>query len=157
MFPAVAEELRFVEIGEFLVTINTRLDVGDTLLVVPRSELEPVVHPVETHVFHTLGCSVRPAGELVEVVVGRVRCLQQVEEDVGQILVEIDSLSQITVNKREVSDNAIRANLERERAQQPKAPLIIASHPDANTNSLVTVLDAANIIGIDNISVATTR
>ena len=82
---------------------------------------------------------------------------QQVEQDVGQILVEIDSLSQITVNKREVSDNAVRANLERERAQQPKAPLILASHPDANTNSLVTVLDAANIIGIDNISVATTR
>ncbi|MBL38163.1 MAG: biopolymer transporter ExbD [Xanthomonadales bacterium] len=82
---------------------------------------------------------------------------QQVEEDVGQILVEIDSLSQITVNKREVSNNAVRANLERERAQQPKAPLIIASHPDADTNSLVTVLDAANIIGIDNISVATTR
>jgi len=82
---------------------------------------------------------------------------QQVEQDVGQILVEIDSLSQITVNKREVSENAVRANLERERAQQPKAPLIIASHPDADTNSLVTVLDAANIIGIDNISVATTR
>ena len=82
---------------------------------------------------------------------------QQVEEDVGQILVEIDSLSQIMVNKREVSNNAVRANLERERAQQPKAPLIIASHPDADTNSLVTVLDAANIIGIDNISVATTR
>lgn len=82
---------------------------------------------------------------------------QQVEEDVGQILVEIDSLSQITVNKREVSENAVRANLERERAQKPKAPLIIASHPDADTNSLVTVLDAANIIGIDNISVATTR
>ena len=82
---------------------------------------------------------------------------QQVEEEVGQILVEIDSLSQITVNKREVSNNAVRANLERERAQKPKAPLIIASHPDADTNSLVTVLDAANIIGIDNISVATTR
>jgi len=82
---------------------------------------------------------------------------QQVEEDVGQILVEIDALSQITVNKREVSENAVRANLERERAQKPKAPLIIASHPDSDTNSLVTVLDAANIIGIDNISVATTR
>jgi len=82
---------------------------------------------------------------------------QQVEEDVGQILVEIDSLSQITVNKREVSNNAVRANLVRERAQQPKAPLIIASHPDADTNSLVTVLDAANVIGIENISVATTR
>jgi len=82
---------------------------------------------------------------------------QQVEEDVGQILVEIDSLSQITVNKRPVDDRAVRANLERERAQKPKAPLIIASHPDADTNSLVTVLDAANVIGIANISVATTR
>jgi len=82
---------------------------------------------------------------------------QQVDEDVGQILVEIDALSQIMVNKRPVDDRAVRANLEREHAQEPKAPLIIASHPDADTNSLVTVLDAANLIGIDNISVATTR
>ena len=82
---------------------------------------------------------------------------QKVEEDIGQILVEIDSLSQIMVNKRDVSENAVRANLEREHAKQPKAPLIVASHPDADTNSLVTVLDAANLIGIDNISVATTR
>lgn len=82
---------------------------------------------------------------------------QQVEEDIGQILVEIDGNSQITVNKRSVDDQAVRANLERERAQKPKAPLIIASHPDADTNSLVIVLDAANLIGIDNISVATTR
>jgi biopolymer transport protein ExbD len=82
---------------------------------------------------------------------------QQVEEDVGQILVEIDQLSQIMVNKRPVSNQAVRANLERERAQKPKAPLIVASHPDADTNSLVTVLDAANIVGIDNISVATTN
>jgi len=82
---------------------------------------------------------------------------QKVEEDLGQILVEINALSQIMVDKREISNSAVRANLEREHAKQPKAPLIIASHPDANTNSLVTVLDAANLIGIDNISVATTR
>ena len=82
---------------------------------------------------------------------------QQVEEDVGQILVEIDQLSQIMVDRRPVGERAVRANLERERAAKPKAPLIIASHPDADTNSLVTVLDAANIVGIDNISVATTR
>ena len=82
---------------------------------------------------------------------------QKVEEYLGQILVEIDALSQITVNKRSVDNRAVRANLERERAKEPKAPLIIASHRDANANSLVTVLDAANLIGIDNISVATTR
>lgn len=82
---------------------------------------------------------------------------QQVDEDVGQILVEIDALSQIMVNKRSVSEQAVRANLEREHSQQPRAPLIIASHPDSVTNSLVVVLDAANIIGIKDISVATTR
>jgi len=82
---------------------------------------------------------------------------QQQEEDVGQILVEIDQTSQIRINKRSVDDRAVRANLERERAAKPKAPLIVASHPDADTNSLVTVLDAANVVGISNISVATTR
>jgi len=80
---------------------------------------------------------------------------QTVEEDRGQILVEIDQLSQIKVNRRAVGDRAIRANLERERAAQPRAPLIIASHRDADINSLVTVLDAANVVGIDDISVAT--
>ncbi|NKI35263.1 biopolymer transporter ExbD [Wenzhouxiangella sp. XN79A] len=79
------------------------------------------------------------------------------QEDTGQIVVRIDQLSQITVNDRPVDDRAVRANLERERASKPKAPLIVASHPDADTNSLVLVLDAANIVGIDNISVATTK
>jgi biopolymer transport protein ExbD len=80
---------------------------------------------------------------------------QTVEEDRGQILVEIDQLSRITVDQRSVGDRAIRANLERARAAQPSAPLIIASHRDADIDSLVTVLDAANIVGIDDISVAT--
>jgi biopolymer transport protein ExbD len=79
------------------------------------------------------------------------------QEDTGQIVVRIDQLSQITVNDRPVDNRAVRANLERERASKPKAPLIVASHPDADTNSLVLVLDAANVVGIDNISVATTK
>ncbi|MBY6204367.1 ExbD/TolR family protein [Halomonas denitrificans] len=79
------------------------------------------------------------------------------QEDTGQIVVRIDQLSQITINDRAVDDRAVRANLERERASKPKAPLIVASHPDADTNSLVLVLDAANVVGITNISVATTR
>lgn len=81
---------------------------------------------------------------------------QKVKRDLGQILVEINALNQIMVNKRKVSSNAVRANLEREYARQPEAPLIIASNPDANINPLVRVLDAANLIGIDEISVAPT-
>lgn len=77
------------------------------------------------------------------------------EEEQGPIVAKINSNSQITINDRLVDAQAIRANLERERAQKPNSPLIIAAHPDAETNALVQVLDAANVIGIDNINVAT--
>jgi len=79
-----------------------------------------------------------------------------VQEDENlPIIVRIDQASMVTVNKRRVEPEAIRANLEREFAQSPQSPLIVAAHPDANTNALVKVLDSANVVGIDNISVAT--
>jgi len=77
------------------------------------------------------------------------------EDDTLPILVRIDQISMITINNRRVDADAVRANLERERAQNPRSPLIIAAHPDSDTNSLVRVLDAANIVGISSISVAT--
>jgi len=80
--------------------------------------------------------------------------LQQ-EEDNLPILVRINQLSSISIDNRRVEPDAVRANLERERAQNPSAPLIIAAHPDSETDSLVRVLDAANVVGIASISVAT--
>lgn len=71
------------------------------------------------------------------------------------IVVRIDQTSMITVNKRRVEPDALRANLEREYAQSPQSALIVAAHPDANTKALVNVLDSANVVGITNISVAT--
>lgn len=78
-----------------------------------------------------------------------------VEEDELPIVVRIDHTSMITINQRRVEADAVRANLERERAQNPRSPMIVAAHPDSETNALVRVLDAANVVGIDNISVAT--
>jgi biopolymer transport protein ExbD len=88
---------------------------------------------------------------------------QQAEQEVIQdeddlpIVVRIDHTSMITINQRRVEADAVRANLERERAQNPRSPMIVAAHPDSETNSLIRVLDAANIVGITNISVATER
>jgi len=80
---------------------------------------------------------------------------QQPDEDSLPILVRIDQASMISVNNRRVEPDAVRANLERERAQNPNSPLIVAAHPDSETDSLVRVLDAANVVGIGSISVAT--
>jgi|SRR6056297_3474389 biopolymer transport protein ExbD len=80
---------------------------------------------------------------------------QQPEDENLPILVRINQLSSISIDNRRVEPDAVRANLERERAQNPSAPLIIAAHPDSDTDSLVRVLDAANVVGIASISVAT--
>jgi biopolymer transport protein ExbD len=80
---------------------------------------------------------------------------QQQDEDNLPILVRINQISTISVNNRQVEPDAVRANLERERAQNPNSPLIVAAHPDSETNALVRVLDAANVVGITSISVAT--
>jgi biopolymer transport protein ExbD len=80
---------------------------------------------------------------------------QQSDPDNLPILVRINQLSTISIDNRRVEPDAVRANLERERAQNPGAPLIIAAHPDSETDSLVRVLDAANVVGIASISVAT--
>jgi biopolymer transport protein ExbD len=50
----------------------------------------------------------------------------------------------------------VQANLEREKAEKPESPLIVASHPDAETDALVTILDAAEAVGVASVSVATT-
>lgn len=73
----------------------------------------------------------------------------------GPIVVKIDAFSRISVRGRTLEARAVEANLEREKAEKPGAPLIVAAHPDGDTQALVTVLDAARAVGIESVSVAT--
>ncbi len=81
---------------------------------------------------------------------------QEVKQDEQVIVVRIDAGSLISVNDRILESGAVQANLEREKAQKPASPLIVVAHPDADTEALVTVLDAARIVGIESVSVSTT-
>jgi len=82
---------------------------------------------------------------------------KEVESDKGPIVVKIDAGSLISVKGRVLEPRAVRANLEREKAENPTSPLIVAAHPDADTEALVTILDAARAAGIESVSVATTE
>jgi biopolymer transport protein ExbD len=75
----------------------------------------------------------------------------------GPIVVKVDSNGNITMKGRMLERKAVQANLEREKAEKPDSPLIIAAHPDAETDALVTILDAAEAVGVASVSVATTR
>jgi len=80
---------------------------------------------------------------------------KEVKQDKGPIVVKIDSSSLISVKGRVLKPGATEAVLEREKAEKPESPLVIAAHPLADTESLVTVLDAAKAVGIESVSVAT--
>ncbi len=80
---------------------------------------------------------------------------KEIKQDKGPIVVKINSGSLISVKGRILEPQAVRANLERERAEKPAAPLIVAAHPEADTEALVTILDAARAVGIESVSVAT--
>ena len=81
---------------------------------------------------------------------------KEVKQDKGPIVVRIDASSLISVKGRILEPRAVEANLEREKAEKPTSPLIVAAHPEADTEALVTILDAAKAAGIDSVSVATT-
>jgi biopolymer transport protein ExbD len=80
---------------------------------------------------------------------------KEVKQDKGPIVVKIDASSLISVQGRVLEPRAVEANLERQKAEKPESPLIIAAHPAGDTEALVTVLDAAKAVGIDSVSVAT--
>ena len=80
---------------------------------------------------------------------------KEVKQDKGPIVIKIDASSLISVKGRILEPRAVEANLEREKAEKPESPLIVAAHPEADTESLVTILDAAKAVGIESVSVAT--
>ena len=80
---------------------------------------------------------------------------KEIEQDKGPIVVKIDGASLISVKGRILEPAAVQANLEREKAEKPTSPLIIAAHPEAETEALVTILDAARAVGIKSVNVAT--
>ena len=75
----------------------------------------------------------------------------------GPIVVKIDANGNVSMKGRMLERRAVEANLEREKAEKPDSPLIIAAHPDADTEALVVILDAAEAVGVASVSVATTR
>ena len=82
---------------------------------------------------------------------------KEIKKSKGPIVVRIDANGNITMKGRMLERKAVEANLEREKAEKPDSPLIIAAHPDAETDALVTILDAAEAVGVGSVSVATTR
>jgi biopolymer transport protein ExbD len=81
---------------------------------------------------------------------------RETARDTGPVVVRINSTGQILLEGRILEKGAVPANLQRVKAENPEAPLIVAAHPAGDTEALVVVLDAAKAAGIESVTVATT-
>ncbi|MEC8443288.1 MAG: biopolymer transporter ExbD [Pseudomonadota bacterium] len=74
----------------------------------------------------------------------------------SNILLAIRANGDIWIDKRNVDVRAVRANVERLRAETPEGAVVIQADEFAPTGLLVKVMDQVRLAGIDNISIAAT-
>ena len=75
----------------------------------------------------------------------------------ANILVAITSNDEIWIDRRLIDPRAVRANIERLHAENPKGSVVIQADRRSTNKMLVTVMDASRRAGVYNISLADNR
>jgi biopolymer transport protein ExbD len=71
------------------------------------------------------------------------------------IQIQVTNTGDIFVNDRVVDARAVRANVERLRALNPEASVVIIADDDAKTGVIMSVVDQARLGGVQNITFTT--
>ncbi|WP_404399990.1 biopolymer transporter ExbD [Idiomarina seosinensis] len=87
--------------------------------------------------------------------VNRPDAATAVQKNRANILVAISENNEIWINKRQVDARAVQANIERLYAENPQGSVVIQADEQANTKTLIEVMDAARSAGVFDVSVAT--
>jgi biopolymer transport protein ExbD len=72
----------------------------------------------------------------------------------GNILVAIRPNGEIWVDRRPVDVRALRANVERLRAENPEGTVVILADKASQTGLLVEVMDQIRLAGVTNVAIA---
>ena len=71
------------------------------------------------------------------------------------ILIAISANNEIWMDQRRIDARAVRANVERLHAENPKGAVVIQADNKSNTETVAAVLDAARQAGVYDVSLAT--
>lgn len=77
-----------------------------------------------------------------------------VVQEKANILIAIDADNRIWINRREVDVRALRPNIERLHAENPKGSVVIQADRDSTNETLVQVMDASRRAGVYEIAIA---
>jgi biopolymer transport protein ExbD len=71
------------------------------------------------------------------------------------ILIAISATNEIWMDQRRIDVRAVRANIERLHAENPKGAVVIQADNESNTETVAAVLDASREAGVYDVSLAT--
>ena len=86
--------------------------------------------------------------------VSRPQASTAVLKEHGNILVGITASDEVWIDRRRVDIRAVRANIERLRAENPEGAIVIQADKAAKTGLLVQVIDQARTAGVADVSIA---
>ena len=76
------------------------------------------------------------------------------QEDAA-ILIAISSNDEIWIDRREVDPRAVRGQIEKLHAENPKGSIVIQADEESTNEMLVVVMEAAKQAGVTNVAIAT--
>ncbi len=71
------------------------------------------------------------------------------------VILAIDANDNITLKGRRIDFRAIEANIEKEKAQNPDAVVLVSVHSKSSNEAMIKVVDAARRAGITRVNVST--
>jgi biopolymer transport protein ExbD len=75
----------------------------------------------------------------------------------AKILVAVSATNQVWIDKKPVDPRAVKLAIERMHAENPKGGLVVQADLKSSTRVVAGVLDAARDVGIEDVSVSTTK
>lgn len=75
-------------------------------------------------------------------------------QDKANILIAIDANNGVWINRRQVDIRAVRPNIERLHAENPKGTVVIQADKESKNDILVQVMDASRLAGVFDIAIA---
>ena len=86
--------------------------------------------------------------------VNRPNASTAVADERGNILIAITENNEIYIDKRLIDLRAVRANVERLKAENPEGSVIIQADKSSKTGLLVETMDQVRLAGVQNVSIA---
>ncbi len=86
--------------------------------------------------------------------VNRPNASTAVADERGNILIAITENNEIYIDKRLIDLRAVRANVERLKAENPEGSVIIQADKNSKTGLLVETMDQVRLAGVQNVSIA---